>query len=391
MMNVAPFEYCIDSPKPNETINSPSVLISGWIISEKEKLITNPKLYHSNTPISSLTIVKRPDVERHYPNHYVIGFSQLISILDIPSDKDLLIKFSINEKSYNFSIDFEVEKKIYEQFLISKKKKLETIKNLIQCPLCKSENISSSSENTLKCLECEAQFNVNHNSYNFLPQILIEHGNIKPTANVSSNHYDSVALDIINQNQNGLILDNGCGLRSVYYDNVVNFEIVDYPTTDVLGIGEKLPFKSEVFDAVFSLAVLEHVKNPFECAKEITRVLKPGGTLYVAVPFLQPFHGYPDHYYNMTSSGLKNLFSEEFQIVECNVPPAGLPIWCLTWFLNSYINGLPEQVAKKFKNMRVADLLDSPLNYLDKEFVTQLNPKVNDELASVNCLVAKKL
>jgi hypothetical protein len=26
------------------------------------------------------------------------------------------------------------------------------------------------------------------------------------------------------------------------------------------------------------------------------------------VPFLQPLHGYPHHYYNMTGEGLRNLF-----------------------------------------------------------------------------------
>jgi hypothetical protein len=105
----------------------------------------------------------------------------------------------------------------------------------------------------------------------------------------------------------------------------------------------------------------------------------------------QPFHGYPDHYYNMTSSGLKNLFSGEFEIIECSVPQAGLPVWCLSWFLNSYIRGLPEAVAKNFKNMKITDLLDHPHKYLEQDFVTQLNAEVNEELACVNCLIARKL
>lgn len=113
-------------------------------------------------------------------------------------------------------------------------------------------------------------------------------------------------------------MENGCGLISIYYPNVVNLENVDYPTTDVVSIGGKLPFKSNVFDAVFSLVVLKHVKNPFEWAKQMTRVFKPGGTLYAVVPFLQPFYGYADHYYNMTSSGLKNLFSE-LEDLDCTV------------------------------------------------------------------------
>jgi len=228
-------------------------------------------------------------------------------------------------------------------------------------------------------------------SYDFLTHGLIQHGDIKPTTNVSAHDYDAIALKFIEQFKNGLILDDGCGLRNIYYDNVINFEIVEYPTTDVLGIGEKLPFKSDVFDAVFSFAVLEHVKHPFECAKEITRVLKPGGIIYAAVPFLAPFHGFPDHYYNMTSSGLKNLFSEKCQIIECTVPVAGLPICTLSWLLNSYLRGLPQPVAEDFRKMKVSELINDPLEHLYKDFVTQVSPETNEELACVNSLIAQKL
>lgn len=277
-----------------------------------------------------------------------------------------------------------------EKFLNSKRDKLERLREYLQCPVCNNDRLLNLDE-MLQCHVCEARFGTNQTSYNFLPQSFVEYGKVKPTINVSANNYDTVALNLIERFKSGLILDNGCGLRNVYYDNVLNFEIVEYPTTDVLGIGEKLPFKTDAFDAVFSLAVLEHVRNPFECAQEIVRVLKPGGILYVAVPFLQPFHGYPDHYYNMTSSGLKNLFSEKLQIIECNVPLAGLPIWSLSWFLNSYLLGLPEPVAEKFKNMKVFELLNHPTEYLDKDFVMQLSPKTNEELASVNSLIAIKM
>lgn len=277
-----------------------------------------------------------------------------------------------------------------ESLLKRKRDKLQKIREILRCPICRSEQMSNLI-NILQCTECKEKFSISQSSYNFLPQSLIEYGNIKATENVSAHDYDAIALNIIEQFPTGLILDNGCGLRNIYYDNVVNLEIVDYPTTDVLGIGERLPFKSDVFDAVFSLSVLEHVKNPFECAQEIVRVLKPGGILYVVVPFLQPFHGYPDHYYNMTSSGLKNLFIGKLQLLECTVPLSGLPIWCLSWFLNSYVRGLPKPVADKFKQMRVSELLNSPIDYLDKDFVKQLSAEVNEELACTNSIIAKKL
>ena len=109
--------------------------------------------------------------------------------------------------------------------------------------------------------------------FDFLSAELRREFDIVDTENVSSHDYDRHALEFIRDYSNGLILDCGAGLRRTYYDNVVNFEICAYATTDVRGVGERLPFRDGVFDAVFSFAVLEHVKDPFACAREISRVL----------------------------------------------------------------------------------------------------------------------
>lgn len=389
-MYCQPFKYCIDSPDLKEEITSPSIVISGWIIADKGMTIANPTICNSGINIYSLKSISRPDVEAAYPNYFVLGFHQHMSILDLSLEGYWSIKFFINGNKHSFPLFLRISSEFFNIFFNSKKNKLQKIIDILRCPICESNEVLNLS-NILQCGECEVKFSTSKSNYNFLPKSLIDYGNVKPTENISANDYDPVALNIIEQFKNGIILDNGCGLRNVYYENVVNFEIVDYPTTDILGIGEKLPFKTDIFDAVFSLAVLEHVRNPFECAQEIVRVLKPGGILYVAVPFLQPFHGYPDHYYNMTSSGLKNLFSDKLQIIECSVPLSGLPIWCLSWFLNSYIRGLPEKVAEEFKNMKVSDLLNQPIEYLEEDFVRQLSLEANEELACVNCLIAKKI
>lgn len=226
--------------------------------------------------------------------------------------------------------------------------------------------------------------------YDFLSEELRSQFNIIDTDAVSSNGYDGYAIEIINKNQDGLVLDCGAGKRPVYFDNVVNFEIADYETTDVRGVGEALPFCDESFDAVLSLAVLEHVKDPFSCAREISRVLKPGGSLMCCVPFLQPFHGYPHHYYNMTSQGLKNLFIDYLAIDEVTVYESILPIWSLTWILRSWAEGLQGKTKEDFMQLRVADLIDSADKYLSMPFVKELSIEKNIELASATVLFAHK-
>jgi len=226
--------------------------------------------------------------------------------------------------------------------------------------------------------------------FDFLTAELREQFSIIDPHVASSNNYDGDGLSLIEKHQEGLILDCGAGSRGVYYQNVVNFEIAAYPSTDVRGVGEVLPFKDNSFDAVISIAVLEHVKDPWQCAREIIRVLKPGGDLLCAVPFLQPMHGYPHHYYNMTELGLRNLFCSDIDIARHEVADSTLPIWSLSWILNSWANGLDEETRKQFMDLRVADLMGAPQSYLSQPFVRGLSKEKNMELASATIIHGKK-
>lgn len=230
----------------------------------------------------------------------------------------------------------------------------------------------------------------NTHFYDFLSDDLRKQFHIVDTENVSANEYDESAIELIQNLADGLILDCGAGLRPVYYDNVVNFEICSYVTTDVRGVGECLPFRDNVFDGVFSFAVLEHVRDPFACAREIVRVLKPGGKLYCVVPFLQPLHGYPHHYFNMTHEGLRSLFEAEMEIERQEVIASGRPIWTLTWFLNRWLAQLPSSAQNEFTNMKIGDLLADAREYFDQPFVRDLPREGNFELASTTALFARK-
>lgn len=225
----------------------------------------------------------------------------------------------------------------------------------------------------------------------FLTEELRAETRIVDTENVSSNGYDDAMLALVDRYRDGLVLDCGAGKRQTYFPNVVNYEIVDYDSTDVLGVGEKLPFLDNTFDALISIAVLEHVRDPFRCAREIARVLKPGGELYCAVPFLQPLHGYPHHYFNATPQGIRALFEDYLQVREVDVLPSTHPIWSLTWILNLWCAALPEDHRASLKEMRVADLLDPPPTYLERPFCSALPKSVQLELASATVLTAIKL
>ena len=113
---------------------------------------------------------------------------------------------------------------------------------------------------------------------------------------------------------------------------------------------------------------------------KISRVLKPGGTLLAVVPFLQPRHGYPNHFYNMTNEGLINLFDKEIEIERSDVLPSGLPIWSLNWILMEWANGLKGEAKEEFLNQTVQDLLNHPTSYFTRSFVKDLSKDKNLEL-----------
>ena len=269
-----------------------------------------------------------------------------------------------------------------------KARKLAKILQVAACPTCRGT--LEIQENACVCRQCNHAYARNQQLLDFLPGTLAKEASIAPTDNVSANLYNGICLNYIHAMPNGLILDCGAGCKNKVYENVVNLEIVDYASTDVLAVAEHLPFKEGVFDVVFSFAVLEHVRNPLAAAREMVRVLKPGGILFGQVPFLSPLHAYPHHYYNMTLAGLKALFEDSMEIKALEPLLFGQPIHALAWFLSSYLKGLPPPIAASFMDMRVRDLLVPADRYLGAPFVACLKPETREELACCNYIIAHK-
>ena len=224
----------------------------------------------------------------------------------------------------------------------------------------------------------------------FLTDDLRRETRISDTDNVSANGYDENMLALIDKNPSGFVLDCGAGRKDRYFDNVINYEIVKYASTDVLGVGEHLPFVDGTFDAVISIAVLEHVRDPFRCANEISRVLKPGGELYCLIPFLQPLHGYPHHYFNASSQGIRRLFEDELTVTDVTVLDSMHPIWSLSWILQTWRRGVPDDARRTFDELQVKDLIADPQSYLGEAFCAQMTKETKLEIASATALTAIK-
>jgi len=126
---------------------------------------------------------------------------------------------------------------------------------------------------------------------------------------------NNALLPALRSRARGEFLDAGCGtqpfraLVEPQVDRYLTFDIearvdgVDY-IGDVEDMGA-VPDAS--IDTMLCSEVLEHVPHPQRAVGEFARVLRPGGTLVVTVPFLARLHEEPHDYFRYTRHGLRRL------------------------------------------------------------------------------------
>ncbi len=155
-------------------------------------------------------------------------------------------------------------------------------------------------------------------------------------------------------------------LKSIYSHNVVYSDIDTGADVDLFCDGHDLPFDSNVFDAVITTAVLEHVLLPERVADEIYRILKSGGFLYSEMPFMQQVHEGAYDFTRYTLSGHRRLFNGFSEIESGMVAGPGTAlVWAIENFLLAF-------VTKKYLRLSIkilSRLVFSWIKYADQLLV----------------------
>lgn len=117
------------------------------------------------------------------------------------------------------------------------------------------------------------------------------------------------------QDKEALILDVGSGhgdFAQIFTNRkYLAVDIVPYPEVDLAcDLGEVVPFKEGTFDLLVLMNVLEHVYHFHKLLDSMFYLLKRGGSLVIAVPFMIKVHQAPFDFYRYTHYTLVDLAKE---------------------------------------------------------------------------------
>lgn len=113
-----------------------------------------------------------------------------------------------------------------------------------------------------------------------------------------------------------VILDVGAG-RGDFADlfdrhtGYLALDIYPYPEVDIVcDLTQTKPFREASLDAILLMNVLEHVYDARALLESLGRMLKPGGVLVVAIPFLVKMHQVPVDFARYTHYSLQRFAAD---------------------------------------------------------------------------------
>jgi SAM-dependent methyltransferase len=129
-----------------------------------------------------------------------------------------------------------------------------------------------------------------------------------------------------------LVLDVGAGMRQykgLFLDHC--YQSCDLETGfhtkqrhDFLASIYNIPKRDKLYDVVLMLQVLEHLEFPVDGLREVNRILKDDGMLFLSVPQAAGDHFEPHHYFNYTQYGLNSVLGQTGFNIETHYRLAGM-------------------------------------------------------------------
>jgi len=129
------------------------------------------------------------------------------------------------------------------------------------------------------------------------------------------------------QNLKGICIDLAAGSNPSYY-KYLDFKKIKIIRADYnldkspdlkIDLNQSLPLDNNSIDNIFLFNVIYIIKNPKKLLKEIHRVLKKGGRLFISSPFIFNEAREPNDFRRLTSQGLERALGKsgfsDFEII----------------------------------------------------------------------------
>ena len=147
-------------------------------------------------------------------------------------------------------------------------------------------------------------------------------------------------------------------------------ELVKYlrPIDHVCDI-TRIPLPDASLDAILCTEVLEHVVEPAAVLKEFSRLLKPGGQLWLTAPLGCNVHMEPVHFFNGFTEYWYRHWLPVFGLSFESITPQGGPGWMCVLYTWSFFDALREwertlRPPKRWVSLAARMLCKLPAQYL---------------------------
>jgi SAM-dependent methyltransferase len=172
---------------------------------------------------------------------------------------------------------------------------------------------------------------------------------MKETLNSSRIYLEQRVQDLARSLPAGIaVLDAGAGhcpykplFAHVQYESADFCQVENAPYGEIDYVCDlaAIPVGCDRYDLVICNQVLEHVPEPEAVLRELFRVLKPNGKLWLSAPLFFEEHGKPYDFYRYTQFGYRYLFEK-----------VGFEISQIEW-LEGYYGTLSYQLATAAKSL----------------------------------------
>tara|TARA_B110000438_G_scaffold294347_1_gene335621 strand:+ start:418 stop:1311 length:894 start_codon:yes stop_codon:yes gene_type:complete len=212
---------------------------------------------------------------------------------------------------------------------------MELVKKILQCPECHNNSLQFKEEKII-CNECNLNFPIENGTPLFSIEDILKKGtsttkekmilkkikNKLPFIPTLINliqppifYLSKIArgedrllyhLKKIQYKPKAIILDIGAGHKN--WENVIPLDIYYYPGVEICAKADKLPFSDNSVDMIVSQSAIEHIVNGVKALKEMERILKPDGIIFIEAPFIYPYHPEPYDLRRWSTNGLDDAF-----------------------------------------------------------------------------------